>query len=234
MLVGMTNDFFAPVDSVSKTDRDRAEQRLREAHQLGRIDAAELEARMSRVIAAERLDELAAATDGPLPSGATNAYAQPGPFAQPGPYAQSYDHTAYAEPGAAQGRTRPTFVGTVQQVGQGMSDRGTTMAVVAHLLPFVTWLFGPAVVWALSAKGSNTRREAAKAFNWQLIAFVIGIVVAALGWIIPGDGNPIAGIWTAIWVVLTVIGAVMAGKGAEWTNPIRRVVPLEVLNERGR
>ena len=52
MLVGMTNDFFAPVDSVSKTDRDRAEQRLREAHQLGRIDAAELEARMSRVIAA--------------------------------------------------------------------------------------------------------------------------------------------------------------------------------------
>ena len=47
-------------------------------------------------------------------------------------------------------------------------------------------------------------------------------------------GNPIAGIWTAIWVVLTVIGAVMAGKGAEWTNPIRRVVPLEVLNERGR
>lgn len=125
-------------------------------------------------------------------------------------------------------------MGTVQQVGQGMSDRGTTMAVVAHLLPFVTWLFGPAVVWALSAKGSNTRREAAKAFNWQLIAFVIGIVVAALGWIIPGDGNPIAGIWTAIWVVLTVIGAVMAGKGAEWTNPIRRVVPLEVLNERGR
>ena len=76
MLVGMTNDFFAPVDSVSKTDRDRAEQRLREAHQLGRIDAAELEARMSRVIAAERLDELAAATDGPLPSGATNAYAE--------------------------------------------------------------------------------------------------------------------------------------------------------------
>ena len=228
MLVGMTNDFFAPVDSVSKTDRERAEQRLREAHQLGRIDAAELEARMSRVIAAERLDELAAATDGPLPSGATNAYAQPGP------YAQSYDHTAYAETGAAQGRTRPTFVGTVQQVGQGMSERGTTMAVVAHLLPFVTWLFGPAVVWALSAKGSNTRREAAKAFNWQLIAFVIGIVVAALGWVIPGDGNPIAGIWTAIWVVLTVIGAVMAGKGAEWTNPIRRVVPLEVLNERGR
>ena len=58
------------------------------------------------------------------------------------------------------------------------------------------------------------------------LTFVIGIVVAALGWIIPGDGNPIAGIWTVIWVVLTVIGAVMAGKGAEWTNPIRRVVPL--------
>ena len=74
MLVGMTNDFFAPVDSVSKTDRDRAEQRLREAHQLGRIDAAELEARMSRVIAAERLDELAAATDGPLPDAPTGRH----------------------------------------------------------------------------------------------------------------------------------------------------------------
>jgi uncharacterized Tic20 family protein len=108
------------------------------------------------------------------------------------------------------------------------------MALLAHLSPFLTWLIGPAVIWALSAKGSYTRREAAKAFNWQLLAFVIGMVVSALGWIIPGDGNPVAGVWTAIWVVMTVIGAVMASRGAEWSNPIRRLVPLEVLSERGR
>ncbi len=219
------NDFFAPVDSVSAADRQGAEQRLREAHSIGRIDAAEFDARMSRVIAADRLDELAAAVDGPLPLPDANAYSSYSAFSEP----------TYAEP-ARSGSThsRPTFSGTVQQTRQGISDRGTGMALLAHLSPFLTWLIGPAVIWALSAKGSYTRKEAAKAFNWQLLAFLIGMVVAAIGWIIPGEGNPIAGIWTAIWVIMTVIGAVMASRGTEWSNPIRRLVPLEVLSERGR
>lgn len=238
MIGFMTNsDFFAPIDSVSAADRRGAEQRLREAHSIGRIDDAEFDARIARVIAAERLDELAAAVDGPMPHtqpGAGSSYAG---YSEPS-YGQAYSEPsygqAYAEPAAPRAHRGHTFAGTVQQARHGISDRGTGMALLAHLSPFLTWLIGPAVIWALSAKGSYTRREAAKAFNWQLLAFVIGMVVSALGWIIPGDGNPVAGVWTAIWVVMTVIGAVMASRGAEWSNPIRRLVPLEVLSERGR
>lgn len=209
-MAAMTNDFFAPIDAVTKSDRDAAEQRLREAHALGRIDADEFEARMARVITAERLDDLATATDGPLPAAAAQQY------------------RSYREPEAA------TYAGTVMTAPRTSADQGTTMAVIAHLSPFLTWLIGPAVIWAISAKDSYAKREAAKAFNWQLIAFVVGLVVGAVGGLLPGDGNPLAGVWTAIWVVVTVVGAVKAAKGADWRNPIRALVPLEVLPERKR
>jgi uncharacterized Tic20 family protein len=223
------NDFFAPVDSVSVTDRQNAEQRLREAHRLGRIDNSEFDARMARVITAERLDELAAAVDGPLPQLSTSPYTSYTGYSEPSGAGQSY--TGRSAPSS---NGHPTFSGVVQSTGQSISERGTGMALLAHLSPFLTWLIGPAVIWAFSAKGSYTRSEAAKAFNWQLVAFIIGLLVSVIGWILPGEGNPIAGIWTAAWVIMTVIGAVMASRGADWKNPIRRLVPLELLNERGR
>lgn len=203
----MTQDFFAPVDSVSKQDRDNAEWRLREAHRLGRMNAAEFEARMSRVITAERLDELAAAVDGPLP--VTSGYA----------------YRAYEPSGPVSGEVLPVAPS---------SDRSTTMATLAHLSPFLFWIFGPLVFWAISPAGSVTKHEAAKAFNWQLFASAIGLAAAAVGWILPGDGNPVARIWTVIWVVLTVLGAVGAARGKDWRNPVRALVPWEVLPERKR
>lgn len=209
----MTNDFFAPVDSVTKADRDGAEQRLREAHQLGRIDTNEFEARMSMVITADRVDELAAAVDGPL---VNHSYQQPYTATPPRSYVE------------------PTFAATLQPARQGIADRGTGVALIAHLSPFLLWLFGPAIIWAISAKGSYSRKEAAKAFNWQLLAFGVGMLTWTTGWLVPGDGNPVAGVWTAIWVVLTIVGAVKAAKGDDWNNPIRRAIPLEVLSERGR
>jgi uncharacterized Tic20 family protein len=205
----MTHDFFAPVDSVSKQDRDGAEQRLREAHRLGRIDSAEFEARLSQVITAERLDELAAAVDGPLPAAASHYYPYRG------------DEPARPVSGAV----LPTRTG---------ADRSTTMAAVAHLSPFLFWLFGPLVVWAVSPADSYAKREAAKAFNWQLLAFLVGIAAGAVGSLLPGDGNPIAQIWTVIWVLLTVLGAVGAARGNDWRNPVRALVPWEVLPERKR
>lgn len=204
----MTHDFFAPVDSVSKSDRDTAEQRLREAHQLGRIDSTEFEARMSAVITAERLDQLAAAVDGPLP------------FAPSG-----YGYRAPGQPPAISGEIVPT---------RPVMDRSTTMATIAHLSPFLVWLFGPLVIWAVSPTGSYAKREAAKAFNWQLLAFVVGILASILGGLLPGDGNPIAAVWTVIWVVVTVLGAVGAARGNDWRNPVRALVPWEVLPERKR
>ena len=202
----MTHDFFAPVDSVSKDDRDRAEQRLREAHRLGRLDSAEFEARLSRVITAERLEELAAAGDGPLPI-------------TPASY-------GYRTPYEPSGPLTGTVVPAASTAGQS-----TAMAVIAHLSPFVIWLFGPLLIWAISPSDSYARREAAKAFNWQLVAMVIGIVVGVLGGLLPGDGNPLAGVWTVIWIALTVLGAVGAARGNDWRNPVRAALPWEVLSE---
>lgn len=203
----MTHDFFAPVDSVSKSDRDNAEQRLREAHRIGRIDAAEFEARMSAVITAERLEQVAAAVDGPLP------------FAPSG-----YGYRAAETPTVVSGQVVPAAA----------RNRETTMATIAQLSPFLVWLFGPLVIWAVSPAGSYARREAAKAFNWQLLAFVAGVLANILGGLLPGDGNPIAAIWTVIWVVITVLGAVGAARGNDWRNPVRALVPWEVLPERKR
>ncbi|MFT4296716.1 MAG: DUF1707 and DUF4870 domain-containing protein [Micropruina sp.] len=204
----MTHDFFAPVDSVSKQDRDGAERRLREAFGQGRMTSAEFEARMSRVIMADRLDQLAAAVDGPLPI-------------EP----LSYGHRGYEPGGAVTGEVVPVRTGP---------DRSTTTAVLAHLSPFLLWLFGPLIIWAISPVGSYAKREAAKAFNWQLVASALGLAASMVGWLLPGDGNPVARIWTVIWVVFTVLGAIGAGRGKDWRNPVRALVPWEVLSERKR
>ena len=66
------------------------------------------------------------------------------------------------------------------------------------------------------ASAASAKREAAKAFNWQLVASAVGLAASAVGWILPGDGNPVARIWTVIWVVLTVLGAVGAARGKQW------------------
>ena len=47
----------------------------------------------------------------------------------------------------------------------------------------------------------------------------------------PGDGNPLAGVWTVIWIALTVLGAVGAARGNDWRNPVRAALPWEVLSE---
>ena len=127
------NDFFAPVDSVSVTDRQNAEQRLREAHRLGRIDNAEFDARMARVITAERLDELAAAVDGPLPQPSSSPYTSYTGYSEPSGAGQSY--TGRSAPSS---NGHPTFSGVVQSTGQSISERGTGMALLAHLSPFLT------------------------------------------------------------------------------------------------
>lgn len=202
----MTNDFFAPADSVSATDRQQAEQRLRAAHQQRRLGADEFEARLSAVIMAERLPELTAAVEGPAPQTAGNSW-------------QGY-------------RTSEPASGTVVSPRAPGVHGTTTLAVVAHLSPLLTWLFGPLVIWAVSPEGSTARREAAKAFNWQLVASAIGLAASMIGWILPGDDNPVSRIWMVIWLVLTVLGAVAAAKGRDFSNPVRRLVKWEVLPER--
>ncbi len=54
---------------------------------------------------------------------------------------------------------------TKQQAGRGAAG-------LAHFSVFFLWLLGPGLVFALSTPGTYARREAAKAFNFQLIAAI--------------------------------------------------------------
>lgn len=112
----------------------------------------------------------------------------------------------------------------------------TGMGGVAHLSGLVSWIVGPLLIHTLAAPGSATRREAARAFNFQLVAGVACIVVAVVTGILLPD--PLVGLimtlgWVG-WLVLTITGGARALSGQPWSNPVSRVIPLRVLDETGR
>jgi uncharacterized Tic20 family protein len=95
------------------------------------------------------------------------------------------------------------------------------------------WLLGPGLVFALSTPGTYARREAAKAFNFQLIAAVAFVVVGMLAgitgldvfiWLLPFMGLG--------WFILTILGGAKALQGEDWKNPVKHVIKLEVLSEK--
>lgn len=112
---------------------------------------------------------------------------------------------------------------------------GTADAAAAHFLPFVSWIFGPLAVWALSAPRSYARREAAKAFNWTLTASVILMVLVIVSNIVQLPiANTLVGLAWVSWLVLTVVGGAKAAQGADWRNPVTRVIRWNVLDPSGR
>lgn len=106
------------------------------------------------------------------------------------------------------------------------------VAALAHFSGLFTWILGPGVVYALSTPGSGTRREAAKAFNFQLIAAIAFVVGGILTAVLPGDPDWIMGLVWVGWLVLSIIGGVKAAQGANWRNPVKSVVKLDVLPEK--
>lgn len=113
------------------------------------------------------------------------------------------------------------------------AQQGRGVAGLAHFSALPAWLVGPALVYALSAPGSYARREAAKAFNFQLIS-TIGLVVGGTTAAILDPFEPVMGMLWVVWLVLTIVGGVKALHGQDWRNPVRRVVKLEVLPEGDR
>lgn len=112
---------------------------------------------------------------------------------------------------------------------------GTGAAAAAHFLPFVSWIFGPLAIWALSAPRSYARREAAKAFNFQLTSTVLLITLSIVGGILDiGLLDTLVGLAWVGWVVLTIVGGAKAAQGANWINPVNRVVRWNVLDPSGR
>lgn len=189
--------------NVTPEQRARAETWLQEAYADGRVSEQEFDQRIGQVLSATTRRELNHAFYGLVTVPVTSQAVGVHPAYQPW--------------------VRPE---TRQQAGRGVAG-------LAHFSVFFLWLFGPAVVYALSTSGTYARREAAKAFNFQLISSVAFVLVAILGgitdldifgWLLP---------FMALgWFILTVLGGAKALQGEDWRNPVKQVVKLEVLGEK--
>jgi uncharacterized Tic20 family protein len=188
---------------VTPEQRERAESWLKDAYADGRISEVEFDSRIGRVLSAETRKELNDAFYGLVQI--------------PTPSRAIGVHPAY------QPLVRPE---TRQQAGRGVAG-------LAHFSVFFLWLLGPGLVFALSSPGSYPRREAAKAFNFQLISFitivVFGIFAAITGlnvfeWVMP--------FMFLGWFILTIVGGAKALQGDNWRNPVKSVLKLEALSEK--
>jgi uncharacterized Tic20 family protein len=189
--------------SVTPEQRERAVSWLQQAYAEDRIGESELDWRLGQVLEATSRRDLNQAFYGIVAV----------PFAS-----QAVGlHPAY------QPLVRPEVR---QQAGRGAAG-------FAHLSVFFLWLLGPLVVFGLSAPGSYARREAAKAFNFQLLSFVLLVGTALVSAIFPGDVfEPVVAFMALGWFVLTIIGGAKALQGEDWRNPATRVLKMQVLSER--
>ena len=188
---------------VTAEQRDRAEAWLKDAYADGRVSADEFDRRMGQILGAVTRKDL------------NEAF---------------YGLVSVPLPSQAMG-VHPAYQPMIRPEVRQQAGRGT--AGFAHFSALFTWLIGPGVVFALSRPGSYTRREAAKAFNFQLIAAIAFVVVAIVGgithlsvfdWIMPL-------MWLG-WLVLTIVGGAKALQGENWKNPVKQVLKLEVLSEK--
>jgi uncharacterized Tic20 family protein len=188
---------------VTPEQRDRAEAWLKDAYAESRISEADFDQRIGQVISAVTRKELNQAFYGLVQIPTSSKALGLHPAYQP-----------LVPPEAR------------QRAGRGVAG-------LAHFSAFFLWLLGPGLVFALSTPGTYARREAAKAFNFQLIAAVAFVVVGMLAgitgldvfsWLLPFMGLG--------WFVLTILGGAKALQGEDWKNPVKHVIKLEVLSEK--
>jgi len=188
---------------VTTEQRDRAESWLKEAYADGRISELEFDQRIGQVLSAVSRKDLNEAFYGLVQV--------------PTPSRALGVHPAY------QPLVRPE---TRQQAGRGVAG-------FAHFSVFLMWLFGPGLVYALSSPGTYARREAAKAFNFQLISTIAFFTMLIIGGITNSDlVGGLFGLLALGWFILTVVGGANALQGEDWKNPVKNVIKLEVLSEK--
>ena len=187
---------------VTPDQRDRAEQFLQEAYADGRISEDEFDRRIGQVISSTTRKDLNVAF-----YGLVNV---------PGPSKAMGLHPAY------QPMVRPE---TKQQAGRGVAG-------LAHFSVFFLWILGPGLFFAMSPAGSYARKEAAKAFNFQLITIISFVTVAVVKGITGVDLDWMFGVMFLGWLVLTIVGGAKAFQGENWRNPVKTVLKLEVLPEK--
>ena len=188
---------------VTPDQRDRAEDWLKEAYADGRISETEFDHRIGQVLSAENRKEL------------NDAF---------------YGLVHVPSPSQAVG-VRAAYPLAVRP--EPVDRSGRVVGALAHFASLPFWLFGPALVYALSTPGTVARREAAKAFNFGLVMW-LGIVGTQIAETVTGFDpfNMITGLLFVAWVVLTLVGGAKAARGEDWKNPVKNVVKLQVLSEK--
>lgn len=191
---------------VSDLERQRAESALMDAYADGRLSEEDFERRIGLAIAARTRRELNESFLG---------------LVEPPPAAQSLSR------GPSYGSAPATRSGQSEVDGAGRAT-----AAVAHFLPLVSSALGPGLIFAISQPGTFARREAAKAFNFQLISLVSLLVAGMSSWILP---DAMVGLLFSVaflgWLIGTITGGAKAASGEDWTNPVRKVIPWQVLPE---
>ncbi|GAA1396813.1 DUF1707 and DUF4870 domain-containing protein [Luteococcus peritonei] len=100
---------------------------------------------------------------------------------------------------------------------------------LAHLSGLATLAVGPGVAYAMAGRGSYARHEAAKAFNFQMATILLAM---AAGLLMSGPLEAVVfSVGAVAWFVLSLLGAVHAGSGENWRNPVTRALPLRFLDE---
>lgn len=125
---------------------------------------------------------------------------------------------------------------TAPQPVVARSPQATALGGVAHLSGLVSWIFGPLFAYAVATPGTPARREAAKAFNFQMVAGLACIVTAIVGgFVLPEAAFGVVMMlgWLG-WLILTIMGGARALSGQPFTNPVTRIVRLEALRTDGR
>lgn len=189
---------------VTEQQRDRAEAWLQGAYAEGRITEDEFDRRIGQVISAVTRRDLNLAFYGLVD--VTRGSQALG------------THPAYQP-------TNATLARTGEQVGKGAG-------AVGHFSGLFTSFFGPGLFFLLSPEGSYARKEAAKAFNFQVLSLLTLIVAGIASIFLPdfleGLMFPLI---TLGWFLGTIVGGAKAAQGDDWQNPGTRAAKLKILRE---
>jgi|GEM_PF-855986 len=172
-------------------------------------------------------------TSDPVGGGAHGSPYGPAPTrpVEGSPYGSNpYDQNPY---GASQA---PYGTGTrlvPHQAGPGSEGANRATGAAAHFLALATSIVGPGIIFAISRQGSSARREAAKAFNFQVIALLALIAYTILSIFLPNFlDNIIYPLISLGWLLGTVVGGAKAAQGEDWENPVNKVVKLKILSDK--
>lgn len=108
----------------------------------------------------------------------------------------------------------PQVADNVQNVGAGL----------VHLLGLPTGFVGPAIVKAITPKGSRLWWEAGRAMAWQFTAMLLMVATVTVGLVF--DAEVLIALGGLAWLLATVTFAVRAFNGADSTGVVGRVFPF--------